>query len=80
MGVKTVDLLLQARRWHKIRLHDLARLKVSLKKVMPFIETVDHTPRGHGLEDENLRARFAVPAEQLDFFAPLSATTDVSLT
>jgi putative DNA modification/repair radical SAM protein len=75
LGVKTVDRLIQARRWHKIRLHDLTRLKVSLKKVMPFIEAVDHNPRGHGLEDDNLRARFALPAQQLELFAPASATT-----
>ncbi|MEO7414795.1 MAG: putative DNA modification/repair radical SAM protein [Opitutaceae bacterium] len=72
-GVKTIDRLIQARRWHKVRLHDLTRLKVSLKKVMPFIETLDHTPSGHGLDDENLRARFALPAEQLDFFTPLGS-------
>jgi predicted DNA-binding helix-hairpin-helix protein len=75
LGVKTVDRLIEARRWHSIRLHDLARLRVSLKKVMPFIETIDHTPRGHGLEDENLRARFAAPAKQLDLFATSSAST-----
>jgi putative DNA modification/repair radical SAM protein len=75
LGVKTVDRLIQARRWHKIRLHDLTRLKVSLKKVMPFIEAVDHNPRGHGLEDDNLRARFALPAQQLELFAPAAATT-----
>lgn len=68
-GVKTVDRLIQARRWHRIRLHDLTRLKVSLRKVMPFIETADHTPHRHGLEDDNLRARFAPPTEQLDLFA-----------
>lgn len=70
LGVKTVDRLIQARRWHKIRLHDLAQIRVSLKKVMPFIETLDHTPRGLGLDDDNLRARFAPPAEQLDLFTP----------
>jgi predicted DNA-binding helix-hairpin-helix protein len=75
LGVKTVDRLIQARRWHKIRLHDLTQLKVSLKKVMPFIEAVDHNPRGHGLEDENLRARFALPAQQLELFAPVSASS-----
>ena len=70
LGVKTIDRLIQARRWHTIRLHDLTRLKVSLQKVMPFIEAADHNPRGHGLEDENLRERFAAPAQQLELFAP----------
>lgn len=78
LGVKTVDRLLQARRWHTIRLHDLTRLRVSLKKVMPFIETVDHHPQSGVLEDENLRARFAAPLEQLDLFAtaPSTLTTE----
>jgi putative DNA modification/repair radical SAM protein len=76
LGVKNVDRLVLARRWHKIRLHDLTRLKISLKKVMPFIETIDHTPHGHGLEDENLRARFAVPGEQLDLFGQNFLTTE----
>ncbi|HYP15838.1 MAG TPA: putative DNA modification/repair radical SAM protein [Opitutus sp.] len=74
LGVKTVDRLVQSRRWHRIRLHDLTQLRVSLKKVMPFIETADHTPRGHGLEDDNLRARFAAPPEQLDLFSPAGTT------
>ncbi len=78
LGVKTVDRLLQARRWHTIRLHDLTRLRVSLKKVMPFIETVDHHPQRGVLEDDNLRARFAAPLEQLDLFAtaPSTLTTE----
>lgn len=73
-GVKTVDRLLQARRWHLVRLPDLARLKVPLKKVLPFVETPDHTPRGHGLDDENLRARFAAPATQLELFSAHAST------
>ena len=70
LGVKTVDKLVQARRWHAIRLHDLTQLKVSLKKVMPFIETVDYRPRLGELESDRLRARFVKPAQQLDLFAP----------
>jgi predicted DNA-binding helix-hairpin-helix protein len=73
LGVKTVDRIVQARRWHSIRLHDLVRLKVSLKKVLPFIETRDHHPRRGELEDANLRARFARPVEQLDLFRQTGA-------
>lgn len=76
LGVRSVDRLIAARRWHKIRLHDLTRLKVSLSKVMPFIETIDHTPNGYGLDDENLRARFAIPPEQLDLFQTHRENTD----
>jgi hypothetical protein len=45
-----------------------------MKKVLPFIETPDHNPRGHGLDDENLRSRFAPPAEQLEFLPPSNST------
>jgi putative DNA modification/repair radical SAM protein len=74
LGVKTVDRLLQARRWHSIRLADLTRLRIPLKKVLPFIQTTDHLP--HDLDDGNLRTRFTRPAEQLELFASsVSAST-----
>lgn len=69
LGVKTVDRLVQARRWHTLRLADLARLKVSLPKVLPFVETVDHTPKTRELEADNLRDRFVSSVTQLDLFA-----------
>jgi putative DNA modification/repair radical SAM protein len=70
LGLKSVDRLLQARRWHPIRLHHLVRLKISLKKISPFIETLDHRPGARELESESLRARFLPPPEQLELFAP----------
>ncbi len=74
LGVKTVDKLLQARRWHKIRLHDLARLKISLKKVLSFVETLDHRPPIHDLERDDLRARFLPAPDQLNLFAAPAST------
>ena len=69
LGVRTVDRLISARRWHALRIADLMRLRAPLKKILPFIETSDHNPRTAGLDDVNLRARFAPPPEQLDLFA-----------
>jgi predicted DNA-binding helix-hairpin-helix protein len=68
LGVRTVDRVLSARRFQKVRVADLMRLRVPLKKILPFIETPDHNPRASGLDDENLRARFAPPPEQMDLF------------
>lgn len=68
LGVRTVDRLVTARRWQTLRIQDLARLRVSIKKVGPFVETPDHNPRHYGLDDDNLRARFAPPPEQLSLF------------
>jgi putative DNA modification/repair radical SAM protein len=66
-GVKNVDRMIQARRWGALRLQDLLRLRVQLKKAMPFIETVDHHP-GKELDSDRLRVQFAPPAEQMDLF------------
>jgi putative DNA modification/repair radical SAM protein len=43
-GVKVVQAILAARRHRRIRLEDLGRLRVSLRKVRPFIATADWTP------------------------------------
>lgn len=67
LGVKNVDRILQARRWHAIRLHDLIRLKVSLKKVLPFIEVIDHNPYRKKLDRDNLSKWLTPKVEQLKF-------------
>jgi len=46
LGVKAVDRLLQARRVRRIRAADLQRLRVPSAKVLPFVVTTDHMPRG----------------------------------
>ncbi|WP_427914177.1 putative DNA modification/repair radical SAM protein [Ramlibacter sp. MMS24-I3-19] len=46
LGVKAVDRLLLARRGRRVRSDDLKRLHVPLRKVLPFVEVADHTPRG----------------------------------
>ncbi len=68
LGVKTVDRILQARRWSSIRLADLIRLHVPVKKVLPFIEAADHRP-GRELDGDELLGRFLPPPEQMDLFA-----------
>jgi putative DNA modification/repair radical SAM protein len=44
LGVRTVDRILRIRRWHRVTLADLARLRVPLTRVKPFIVTADHRP------------------------------------
>ena len=67
LGVRTVRRLLQIRRWSPIRLQDLTRLRVSVKKCLPFIETLDHNPARLGLDGDRLRERFRPPDRQLEF-------------
>lgn len=45
LGVRSVQRILQARRHRRLRLEDLARLRLSLAKVSPFVVTADHVPR-----------------------------------
>ena len=68
VGVRSVDRILKARRWRRIRFEDLARLRVSLSRALPFVVTVDHTPTTLRLDALDLRDRLA-PARQLDLFA-----------
>lgn len=66
-GTKTVKSVLSSRRFRKLRLEDLGRMGVSLKKVQPFIEAEGWTPR-RMLERSDLRQMFAPPPEQLALF------------
>ena len=63
-GTKTVGAILSSRRFRKLRLEDLKRLSVSLKKVQPFITCEGWTPRK--LADRaDLRSMFQPKPEQL---------------
>ncbi len=63
-GVKTVNSILSSRRFRRLRLEDLARFGVSLKKVKAFVVADGWTP-GKLTEQPDLRAMFTPPPEQL---------------
>jgi len=65
MGVKTVGRLIQARRHRRIRMDDLARLRLPIAKLMPFIAAADHHP-GATLDSAQLAARLTPKAKQLE--------------
>jgi putative DNA modification/repair radical SAM protein len=44
LGVKSIDRMLQARRVRPLRSDDLARLRVPVRKVLPFVVLPDHRP------------------------------------
>ena len=67
IGVKSVDRLLKIRLWSAIRLDDLRKLGVSLKKCLPFVITVDHNPIRLGLDSDRLEAALKPEPEQLEF-------------
>ena len=70
LGVRSVDRILAARQWRSVRVADLARLRVPLKRVLPFVTTLDHVPRGSAQPDSHMLETLVRPTElQLDCFA-----------
>ena len=68
LGVKTVDRMLVMRRHRRLRYDDLVRLKAPMKKVAPFVVTLDHKPRGD-TQSTLLRPQLAAPRSQGELFA-----------
>jgi len=67
VGVRSVERILSVRRWRRLRMEDLSRLRIALDRALPFIIVADHSPRG--LTDAvDLRSRIA-DRSQLDLFA-----------
>jgi predicted DNA-binding helix-hairpin-helix protein len=58
IGVRSVQRILNIRRFHRIRLQDLARLNVSLARAKWFIVTADHNPDVFRLDRANLPDAF----------------------
>ena len=69
VGVRSVDRILRIRRFHSITLADLAKLRISLKKVRPFVVTADHNPDALLIDRDDLRQRVVRPYQQLELFA-----------
>ena len=65
MGVKTADRLIAARRHRRMRMDDLARLRLPVAKLMPFVIAADHHP-GATLDSAQLAGRLTPKAEQLE--------------
>jgi predicted DNA-binding helix-hairpin-helix protein len=79
LGVRNVARILSARRYTRLRVADLLRLRVPMKKVLPFIIAADHNPAKLGLDDDALRTRFLPPPQQgeLNFDPPPTIHGDI---
>jgi putative DNA modification/repair radical SAM protein len=75
LGARNVDRILSLRRLHRVRLDDLARLRVVLRKARPFVVTADHNPDALRLDRGDLLDRVAPRDRQLELF---SASTSAS--
>ncbi len=67
LGVQSVQRILQARRVRLVRLDDLLRMHLPLKKVMPFVLLPDHHP-GATLDAHSLAAQLSPPPRQPGLF------------
>ncbi|MDQ2711534.1 MAG: putative DNA modification/repair radical SAM protein [Acidobacteriota bacterium] len=71
-GVRNVKRILKIRRYRRLTLSDLAKLKISVKKCQYFIIAADHNPAATQIDKEVLPTRFEV-TQQLGLFE--AATT-----
>ena len=78
LGAKTVARLLSARRHRAIRAEDLARLRLPMRRLLPFLATADHRPRGGLLDRADLREVVA-PAATTAAFAQAARPAQMSL-
>jgi putative DNA modification/repair radical SAM protein len=67
LGIRNVNRIVAMRRWRRVRLDDLARLRVPLSRALPFVVLADHSP-GALPDALDLRQR-VVRKDQLDLFA-----------
>lgn len=68
LGVRNVNRILALRKYQSVRFEHLAKLRVPLKKVAPFISTIDHRPSLIQLDHDRLLARLLPGPQQLDLF------------
>jgi len=71
LGVRNAKRITSVRRHTRIRVTDLIKLRVNLKKCLPFMITEDHHPAKLELDSEKIRALHAPKPQQLEMdFAP----------
>jgi predicted DNA-binding helix-hairpin-helix protein len=74
LGVRNAQRIISVRRFHHLRLSDLIKMRVNLKKCLPFMITADHQPASLELDSEKIRALHAPPAQQLELDFSASIT------
>jgi putative DNA modification/repair radical SAM protein len=67
VGVKSVNAILRARRHRRLRMDDLARLRLPLAKISAFVVALDHQP-GATLDSARLKQRLVPKAAQTELF------------
>jgi predicted DNA-binding helix-hairpin-helix protein len=76
IGVRSVQRIVAVRRWRRIRLHDLGRLKVPLTRVLPFVITADYNPHLLRLDSIDLLDRVAPHTKDARLLAAIDRPHD----
>jgi len=66
LGVRNAKRIVGIRRQTQLRVSDLIRLRVNLKKALPFLITADHHPARMEIDSERIRAIHAPKPQQLE--------------
>ena len=75
LGYKNVAKILSIRRYHRVTLDDLRKLRVPLRRVRPFVVTPAHSERVLRLDREDLPSLLSKPTQMELFSASLEATS-----
>ncbi|MEP6922939.1 MAG: putative DNA modification/repair radical SAM protein [Pyrinomonadaceae bacterium] len=68
LGARNVSRILKIRKYHAVRLEDLAKLRVVINRAKWFITTADHNPNVYKLDTDNLADKLKPKAIQLSLF------------
>jgi putative DNA modification/repair radical SAM protein len=68
LGVRNVERILSIRRFHRIELADLVKLRVSIKRAGPFVICQDHNPHALRIDRADLAQQVVQPHRQLELF------------
>ena len=74
LGARNVARILQIRHYHRIRLEDLAKLRVRLQKAKWFVITADYNPSIYQLDAEKLEEKLKPKVYQPSLFDNFSNT------
>ncbi len=72
LGSRGVQRVIEARRYHALRVEDLKRVSRSVKRMLPFITLADWSPSA-SLDLSNLRQHYLQRNAQMDLFADQAA-------
>lgn len=68
LGARNVSRILKIRRFHRVKLEDLAKLRVRLNRAKWFVITADYNPNVFALDTQDLEARLKPKAIQPSLF------------